>query len=106
MIVFKPGVRLVNILPHVVLAITVANDIYRMFGQSVVVTSVNDSTHKPGSFHYRGGAVDLRIKHIPHADREKLVTMLRRTLSPVGFDVLWEAKGTDNEHIHVEFDPK
>ena len=34
-----------------------------------------------------------------------LVEMIDGALGP-DFDVIWEAQGLDNEHLHVEYDPK
>lgn len=70
-----------------------------------VVTSGIDGTHSLGSEHYTGLAVDIRLHHVPGDRREHLVAEIRDALGP-DFDVLWEAAGTDNEHLHIEYDPK
>ena len=105
MIALKPGVKLTNLTPQVVLAITVAEHIWWNAAQTtLVVTSCNDGQHKDGSLHYSGAAADLRIKTMPEKLRPVAVQQLIAALGP-DFDVLHEYIGTANEHAHVEFDP-
>ena len=108
MISLKPGVQLKDLQPQMVLALQIAEGLWEKYGQpELVVTSCNDSKHMPGSLHYKGRAVDLRIKTVPVANREKLVIDLDNAFGgDTGeFDILWEYQGTANEHVHVEFDP-
>lgn len=101
----KPGVRLKDLQPQVVLAITVAEHIWWHAAQTMlVVTSCNDGEHKADSFHYRGLAVDLRIKTMPEKLRAQAVRQLQDALG-AEFDVLHEGVGTDQEHVHCEYDP-
>lgn len=103
MISLKPGVKLRDLAPQIVLAIQAAEHIYWNAAQTaVVVTSGNDSQHKDGSLHYTGRAADLRIKTVPEKLRERVVRQLRDALGGE-FDVLWEGRGTENEHVHVEW---
>lgn len=109
MIVLKPGVRLTDLQPQTVLAICMADGVFSRRGIECVVTSGNDGTHKEGSFHYRGLAVDFRLKHIiSPEERKRVVAEIRANCGTLGtqYDVLHEGAGTDNEHAHIEFDPK
>lgn len=106
MIRLKPGVKLTDLAPQVVLAIAAAESIWFKHGQTtLVVTSCNDGSHKPTSLHYRGRAVDLRSKALPEFARQEAVQELREALG-VEFDVLHEGIGSATEHVHCEYDPK
>lgn len=108
MISFKPGVRLININPHVAIIIAVVGSVYQKCGYDCVVTSVTDGAHRRDSKHYDGMAVDFRLNDlsgIPAASR-RMVARLARAALAEGFDVLHEFEGTPSEHLHVEYDPK
>lgn len=76
----------------------------KLAAREAMVTSINDKVHKPGSLHYEGKAFDLRTKDLPNDTPPVLRRALATALGPE-FDVLLESEGTDNEHIHVEYDP-
>ena len=103
---FKPGCRLTDLKPQTVLALFVCDGIFRGFGLEPTVTSVNDSKHMARSKHYTGRAFDLRTKDVPQDDRRALVEKIKLRLTPLGFDVVWEAVGRPSEHLHLEHDPK
>lgn len=86
-------------------AIAVATRILAEHGLYCMVTSLNDERHRAGSKHYSGEAVDLRSHHIPAALEDRVLEQLRAALGR-DYDVILEARGTPNEHIHCEFDPK
>src|SRR5262245_34884978 len=100
MLHFKPEVRFH---PAVALsvAIIVVNQVFDQFGVDVWISSGNDGKHKAGSLHYKDSALDFRIKNVSLKLREQIVDALRQRLAPQ-FDVIWEAVGTPNEHIHIE----
>lgn len=101
----KPGVRLVGLQPQIVLAMLVTEGVYWELGHEFVVTSCNDSKHGDKSLHYEGRAFDARSKHVPVDHKQLLLDRLREQLG-ADFDVLMEFVGKDNEHLHVEYDPK
>jgi len=72
----------------------------------LTITSVNDGVHKPGSLHYTGNAVDIRSKVFRHELVEEAVRVFRASPDGSRYDLLLEAPGTPNEHLHLEFDPK
>jgi hypothetical protein len=83
----------------------------QMFGKDLVVTSLLDGTHNPGSLHPLGKAADLRTLDLTVDERIRWHTVLKAALSPMGFDVVWEGgvgatPATTGAHIHVEYDPK
>jgi hypothetical protein len=72
----------------------------------VVITSGNDGKHMKGSKHYTYAALDFRTKNFPTLESKRaFLWKLQAELGP-DYDVLLEGLGTDNEHIHAEWDPK
>ena len=67
--------------------------------EDILVTSIRDGNHMPGSLHYDGHAFDVRWP-VHYEDRDVLLDALRDALGP-DFDVVGEA-----DHIHIEYDPK
>lgn len=105
MLLFKPGVSLKGLVPQMVVALQVAEGVFReVVDAPCVVTSANDSVHGANSLHYEGRAVDLRVKHLIWGDDNVVSDRIRGILAPLGFDVLLEAQGTDNAHLHIELD--
>lgn len=107
MISLKQGVKLTDMTPQCVLAAMVVDQVLTSMGIPMcVLTSVNDGKHSPQSWHYHGRAVDVRTKYPELNGREmELRDKVAAALGP-NFDVVMEAIGTDNEHLHVEYDPK
>jgi len=101
---FKDGVSLRKMTPQTLLGLLVAEEIYKKRMLPLVVTSVADGVHKVGSKHYEGAAADIRTKGTGSA--RSLFNDLVKKLDPLGYDVLLEYEGEDNEHIHIEYDPK
>ena len=67
-----------------------------------VITSANDyNGHKNNSLHYKGKAVDIRVKDISDEKRNDIAEVLRLSLGP-GYIVLHEDKGNSNEHLHIQ----
>lgn len=104
---FKAGVNLVGICPQINIALTVASQVYAEFGHPCTVTSANDSRHAATSLHYDGRAVDLRTQHIGMADddKQRVVDRIRERLT-LDYDVILEDLGGQQEHIHLEWQPK
>ncbi|HRU10063.1 MAG TPA: hypothetical protein P5144_11865 [Thermoanaerobaculia bacterium] len=100
----SPAVRVAAISPAIFRAIAEAADLWGSRGLALVVTSLNDGEHRPGSRHYSGDAVDLRSHNVPPELRAQLAIDLAARLGAT-FRVLHEAVGTPNEHFHVELRP-
>lgn len=100
---FKPGVSLKGLTPQILLGLIEAEKVYKNRLLTMTVTSMNDSKHKEGSLHYRGLAADLRTKGTGSAT--SLFGDLKNKLQPMGFDVILEFLGQEQEHIHIEHDP-
>jgi hypothetical protein len=71
----------------------------------MLVTSGNDKVHARGSKHYTDEALDFRTKHLKSADKLALRNAVKQRLGRE-FDVILEDEGGNNEHLHVEHDPK
>lgn len=101
MVKFKDSVRLISLTPALAFILSVVLKADKFFAEDMVVTSVNDSVHKKNSAHYRDEAIDLRCNDRPHNVDIALCKFLELELGPK-FLVLYEGKGTPNEHIHVQ----
>ena len=90
-----------NVRPLIWHILPIVMDTFKKKGYDTIITSANDSTHMPTSLHYKGRALDFRIKHVKLIkDRQTIFQELRTALKK--YDVLWEGKGTSNEHLHIE----
>lgn len=89
----KPGVQLRGLSTQVLLAMQAAD---WLLEGNMVVTSVSEGKHSPGSLHYVGLAFDMRLPGEPH----DFVDQLQECLGEE-FDVVIE-----RDHIHVEYQPK
>jgi len=97
----KEGVKLAGIQPEIVLALQIAEQIYKDYGVELVVTSLLDGKHSsPNSLHYVGKAADLRTRDILANRREEIRKKLADALGNE-FDVILEA-----DHYHIEMDLK
>ncbi len=99
----KPGVRLTDLSPQMVLAAIVVNDLYKKRGLECVVTSANDSKHMVNSKHYKGNALDFRTHYRELNNLEiGLRDEIRECLGSE-YVVLLEGVGTPNEHMHIQY---
>jgi hypothetical protein len=98
-------VNLAGMSVQILLALIVADEVYKQFGREVTVTSVNDSTHGVTSLHYAGQAADLRIQNPINGTKyfEDELEVVRRIKSRLNqdFDVMLET-----DHIHIEYQPR
>ena len=75
--------------------------------REVVITSANDSVHQPQSLHYRDCAVDIRTRNFPdEASKQVFLAALVAELGDENYDFLYENPGTQNQHFHLEWDPR
>jgi hypothetical protein len=105
--IFKAGVIANDVCPQVWYAVGVA-DSWRWqkgYGQATVA-ALRNGAHKVGSLHYQGRAVDIRTHDLTAGEREQFYDALRGKLFPIGFDVCLETDPPENEHLHIEYDPK
>jgi hypothetical protein len=101
MLFLKPGVRIAGVRPEILLAAVAAERVFEKAGFDCTITSCMDGQHMAGSLHYKGAAIDLRTKHVPHAvELKQIVGRIKQCLG-TDFDVVVET-----DHLHIEFDPK
>ena len=100
MLSIKPGVKLTGMSPQILLAITIALQIWAEYEYHLTITSMTEGKHSPGSLHYVGHAVDLRIRELDSTTIAEVSQLLRDCLGRE-FDVVVE-----RTHIHVEWQPK
>lgn len=100
---FKAGVYLRGVSPELVLGLLVLDRIYEEHGYRMTVTSLVDGLHSDKSLHYSGRAADVRTNDINDDMIDAIFFQAQREL-PEDFDIVLEARGTDNEHIHIEYD--
>ena len=89
-----------------VMACLVIEEVFASYGVECVVTSANDSKHGDNSWHFKGRALDFRTRYDALNGKEQELRMTVKAALGDEFDVVMEAVGTDNEHLHVEYDPK
>ena len=101
----KPGVDPRHIQPELLLALIVADGVWRNFGQELVVTEIFAvDGHSDASLHYDGRAADLRTRYFHESEVSNVAKALRNALGdPDGrlYDVV-----VHKTHIHIEWQPK
>ena len=98
--VLKGGIKAGGVQPELILALCIANYVYRRNNCTLTITSLLDGTHQANSLHYKGYAADLRIRDISAPLTDVIVRELREALGEE-YDVVLE-----NDHIHLEWDVK
>lgn len=93
-------VKLHGIRPELLFALQVAAEVYKVYGQELVITSCNDSKHAPTSLHYAGCAVDMRTHYFTDSICRKVVSDIKERLG-IDFDVVLE-----KDHLHIEYQPR
>lgn len=96
MIAIKAGVRVRGISNEILLALIIAESVFKDSESAMTITSLTDGKHSANSLHYTGDAVDLRLP----ANPTLMVDVLRTSLG-LSYDVVLES-----DHIHIEYDPK
>lgn len=101
------SVKANKIRPEIFHAIATAADVWENYGaDELIVTSLNDGSHRQGSYHYTGDAVDIRTKNLPSSAAKRNARDLLAGRLGKDFDVILEDLGGSNEHVHLEWDQK
>lgn len=100
MVTLKTGVNPIGLRPEILLAIIVADNIYKAEGFDLVITSLNDSAHADTSRHYQGMAVDLRTRDFS-GEIARMITVKLRAALGRQYLVLNEPN-----HIHISYKPR
>lgn len=104
----KDGVDLTGLESGMILACQLIDRIFTDAGYECWATSGRDGEHHGRPVgrddrdpHYLGKAVDFRLWHVPAEKRLAIVDRIRLELGQE-YVVLWESKGGQNEHLHVQ----
>ena len=99
--------------PSLAHAMGVVDRVWRkVTGKHPIVTGLAEEGHSETSRHYgvpgdtRCRAFDIRAVDLTPEDRLEIDAELHRRLGANEFDVVWEALGTVNSHLHLEVDTK
>jgi len=103
----KQGASIGDCNANILRALIVVESIYAKQNADTVVTSGSERYKHTAdrSAHYRGDAIDLRIKNITNGSRKALVRAIKRKLG-TDFVVIWEGVGKAHEHIHIHWSPR
>ena len=109
----KQGVQIAGCSQEILFAAAVAAPIWAQYGAKIdndsltplVITSGRDGYHSSKSKHYRGDALDFRVRNMPRANWEDATKLLANCLGR-DYDVILEDTNLSNAHVHVEFEPR
>lgn len=76
----------------------VADRLWNLSGQELVITCGLNGNHSASSLHYYGRAVDLRTRYFDDNVKKKIIKDMTRILG-YSYDVV-----SHKSHIHVEYD--
>ena len=96
----KDGVNIQGLDIRMRPVLIVADEIWKTYGQELVITGGLEGTHSAKSLHYYGLAIDFRTNYFSQKILGNVLDLLRITLGRC-FDVI-----IHKTHIHVEYDPK
>ena len=94
------SVKVQGIRPELLLALQIADNVYKMHEEELVITSLADGFHTITSLHFTGCAADLRTRYFDANEKHEVVKELKDRLTN-DYDVVLE-----RDHIHLEYQPK
>lgn len=102
----KASASIQGLKAELLLGLIVVCSVFDKYKVELIVTEVTGGQHKHESLHYVGLAADIRSKHIDSdALKDVLLAECREALGR-DFDMILESLGKEQEHYHLEFDPK
>lgn len=103
----KAGVRVYGIRPEMVLCDSVVRDVFKAHSIPCWRTSIVRPKNK-ASLHPEGFATDYRTRHIVGTRRRATIDAIHEDLKEAlpCCDIVFEKEGEEQEHFHIEFDPK
>jgi hypothetical protein len=106
MLFIGPKARILGFRPEVVLGLSIINAFSVQNNFDCMLSHGIDGVHSRASIHYNGGAADIVfISPISSKDKIEHHKKLSKMLGQ-DFDLLLEDLGSENEHLHCEFQPK
>lgn len=107
MIVVKTGVVFEVLRPEIYNIFPVIDQTWNRHAKETI--PVITSAFRPGEanlLHAKDRALDIRSKNLSTDQKESILVDLTDALYQKGYDILLEDRGSDNEHFHIEYDPK
>lgn len=101
MIAFKTGVDIGTPTLALVYCMMVVSNVFQDYGETLVITSICDGEHMPGSFHYVGRAFDFRSRSLVSSQQWNILRSIKEKLGRQ-IEVYLENRDTSNEHFHLE----
>lgn len=107
MIKFKDkSIGLQSLCPQLLLALIIIEGVFIKYGETCLITSLNDGKHSSGSSHYRGMGSDVRSKYLT-ADKHQILKECKEALGHnPDFYMALEYEDEDHEHFHLQYKPK
>ena len=106
MLLFKTGVKLNGIKPETVVAMTVANEVFALHKLDCKISSVVEGKHSRTSLHYPGFAFDISCDDIFSSEEANSIRFAIDARLTNEYDVVLTWTDSDNDHFHIEFQPK
>lgn len=102
----KRGASIERCSAEILSAALLIEPFYAKMGLNLVITSGSEEYKHTAyrSAHYRGDAIDIRIKNVVKADRSKVFKAVKRNLG-TDYVVIHENIGKPSEHIHIHWSP-
>lgn len=106
MLSLKEGACVKGLKAEVLLGYLIVASVLHTYGYGAVITEGSGGTHMPESLHYEGYAVDIRSKHVKTIEEKESIMATAVKALGSNFDLILENLGLENEHWHLEFQPK
>jgi len=114
----KAGVKMQGVRNEIMMAANIANDVWKKYGEELVITSGREGKHRHQGGHAKGDALDLRTRYFSKEQIPKVVEDLKKALWDDSDIVNYGKKlkpGDSQEseylvvfegnHIHMEYIP-
>ena len=97
----KSSVKSLGVKPELILAVIIAESVFRNYESELIITSIVDGKHQAvNSKHFSGNAFDCRISHVK--DKPTLVYILQSLKNSLTSDY---AVILESDHIHIHYNP-
>ena len=98
----KANADIKNLHPSMNIVINEVIKAYNEYNVDPVITSGNDSRHSFNSKHYKNKALDFRTKDLPYYAKNRIARTVAYNLGR-DYYVQLESLGSNNEHLHVQY---
>lgn len=105
MILIYPGCSLIGIRTETLIGLRIVESCFDEYNKPIVLTHGTDGKHGTASLHYVGQAFDIRSHDLLAVEKQQIEVKAKKNLG-AQFDFFIEDFGLDNEHFHLEFQPK